>query len=271
LGERTGTTHAHPRGESARRGVSHANQTDAPHNPSRRLAYVRNNPLCRYFAGAADWYGLRRLVSGRSPAAIAAGGKSGLPWARWWVTPTVRKDRESATENDRRTAAQAATAKVKRRGKSSPQPGQPSWQGKPHLEEDRIGGSRCPRLDPRVGRWRASARTLLEKWPSLPSGGIKTRLTETRHFFCARPRLPGRVLSWTRRSDTSRHCDARAVCIAQRCWQPARDWFRHRMLGSYWDPGARTDSNPWIRSSSRDAAFGSANAAAGRLRASTDC
>ena len=29
----------------------------------------------------------------------AAGGKSGLPRARWWVTPTVRKDRESATEN----------------------------------------------------------------------------------------------------------------------------------------------------------------------------
>jgi hypothetical protein len=26
------------------------------------------------------------------------GGKSGLPWARWWVTPTVRKNRESATE-----------------------------------------------------------------------------------------------------------------------------------------------------------------------------
>jgi len=30
---------------------------------------------------------------------FAAGGKSGLPRARWWVTPTVRKDRESATEN----------------------------------------------------------------------------------------------------------------------------------------------------------------------------
>src|SRR5438445_2456802 len=26
------------------------------------------------------------------------GGKSGLPRTRWWITPTVRKDRESATE-----------------------------------------------------------------------------------------------------------------------------------------------------------------------------
>jgi len=40
-----------------------------------------------------------RLVSGQSPAAFAAGGKSGLHRARWWVTPTVRKDRDSATEN----------------------------------------------------------------------------------------------------------------------------------------------------------------------------
>lgn len=39
------------------------------------------------------------LVFGRPPAASAAGGKSGLPRARWWVTPTVRKDRDSATEN----------------------------------------------------------------------------------------------------------------------------------------------------------------------------
>jgi len=30
---------------------------------------------------------------------FAAGGKSGLPRARWWVTPTVREDRDSATEN----------------------------------------------------------------------------------------------------------------------------------------------------------------------------
>lgn len=38
--------------------------------------------------------GLRTAAGGST-----AGGKSGLPRARWWVTPTVREDRESATEN----------------------------------------------------------------------------------------------------------------------------------------------------------------------------
>src|SRR5262245_57188664 len=32
------------------------------------------------------------------PAAEPGRGKSGLHRTRWWVTPTVRKDRESATE-----------------------------------------------------------------------------------------------------------------------------------------------------------------------------
>ena len=111
-----------------------------------------------------------RLVSGRPPAASAAGGKSGLPRARWWVTPTVRKDRESATENKPPDGPRKrATARVKRRGKSSPRSGRPERHGKPHLEEDRIGGSRGPRCGPRVGRWRPSARTVLEKWPSPPT------------------------------------------------------------------------------------------------------
>lgn len=100
----------------------------------------------------------------------AAGGKSGLHRARWWATPTVREDRESATEiRPPDGLRKRATARVKRRGKSSPRPGRPGRHGKPHLEEDRIGGSRCPRCGPRVGRWRPSARTALEKWPSPPT------------------------------------------------------------------------------------------------------
>lgn len=115
-------------------------------------------------------YCASRLVSGRPPAASAAGGKSGLPRAGWWVTPTVRKDRESATENKPPDGPRKrATARVKRRGKSSPRSGRPERHGKPHPEEDRIGGSRGPRCGPRVGRWRPSARTALEKWSSPPT------------------------------------------------------------------------------------------------------
>lgn len=110
------------------------------------------------------------LVSGRPPAASAAGGKSGLPRAGWWVTPTVRKDRERATENRPPDGPRKrATARVKRRGKSSPRSRRLGRHGKPHPEEDRIGGSRGPRCGPRVGRWRPSARTVLEKWPSPPT------------------------------------------------------------------------------------------------------
>ena len=77
-----------------------------------KIAFTKTGkPLFRW-NGRPLW--CTRLVSGRPPAAQAAGGKSGLPWARWWVTPTVRKDRESTTENNRRTAAEAATATVKR-------------------------------------------------------------------------------------------------------------------------------------------------------------
>lgn len=87
-------------------------------------------------------------------------------------------------------SASPTTARVKRRGKSSPRIGQPIRHGKPHLEEDRIGGSRCPRPDPRVGRSRPSARTVLEKWSSLPAASLpagrsRTRLTGTRHLFAA--------------------------------------------------------------------------------------
>src|SRR5260221_4839690 len=41
-----------------------------------------------------------RRPAGRPPliSQPIGGGKSGLHRARWWVTPTVRKDRDSATE-----------------------------------------------------------------------------------------------------------------------------------------------------------------------------
>lgn len=38
-------------------------------------------------------------------------GKSGLHRARWWVTPTVREDRESATENIPPAAVQQSPGK----------------------------------------------------------------------------------------------------------------------------------------------------------------
>jgi hypothetical protein len=60
----------------------------------------------------------QRLVSGQPPVAFAAGGKSGLLRAGWWVTPTVRKNRESATEIKPPDCQQdlflTATARVKR-------------------------------------------------------------------------------------------------------------------------------------------------------------
>src|SRR6516225_3809280 len=47
-------------------------------------------------------------------------GKSGLHRARWWVTPTVRKDRESATERIPPACVNVTPVRVKRRGKSPP-------------------------------------------------------------------------------------------------------------------------------------------------------
>src|SRR5262249_39937528 len=41
----------------------------------------------------------RSLPGSRSVAPGLGRGKSGLHRTRWWVTPTVRKDRESATES----------------------------------------------------------------------------------------------------------------------------------------------------------------------------
>lgn len=109
-----------------------------------------------------------------------------------------------------------ATARVKRRGKSSPRTGRPGRHGKPHPEEDRIGGSRCPRSGPRVGRWRPFARTALEKWPSPPSGGTRTRLTETRHFR-RRGGWPGVVSRDRVRCGNARGSPARRRCRRGPC------------------------------------------------------
>ena len=112
-----------------------------------------------------------RLVPGRPPAASRCGRKVRAPQGK--VAGNARRPRGQGKCHRDQTAGRLATAtvRVKRRGKSSPRSGRLDRHGKPHLEEDRIGGSRCPRPDPRVGRWRASARTLLEKWPPPPSGG----------------------------------------------------------------------------------------------------
>ena len=63
------------------------------------------------------------------------GGKSGLLRTQWWVTPTVRKDRDSATESipPRRFAC---GVRVKRCGKSAPAVRVTGWLGKPHWEQD---------------------------------------------------------------------------------------------------------------------------------------
>ncbi|EDL60609.1 hypothetical protein PM8797T_11174 [Gimesia maris DSM 8797] len=58
-------------------------------------------------------------LSGRCGFFGIRGGKSGLHRARWWVTPTVREDRESATES-KPPGQFAGQVRVKRCGKSAP-------------------------------------------------------------------------------------------------------------------------------------------------------
>ena len=69
--------------------------------------------------------GSRSGPSGRCVGAFRSrprGGKSGLQRTRWWVTPTVREDRDSATEirppiGD---SSESQEVRVKRCGKSAP-------------------------------------------------------------------------------------------------------------------------------------------------------
>ena len=59
----------------------------------------------RWRPGRLGWIATSVMVESSGPRAAAgeqrllAGGKSGLLRAGWWVTPTGRETRESATEN----------------------------------------------------------------------------------------------------------------------------------------------------------------------------
>ncbi len=95
---------------------------------------------------------------------LHAGGKSGLLRAGWWVTPTVRKDRESATEKRPPASSIArSSVRVKRRGKSSPRGRRRPRHGKPHPEKGHVGGSARPVHGPRVDRSRPAAMSVPEK------------------------------------------------------------------------------------------------------------
>ena len=110
--------------------------------------------------------------------ALAAfrGGKSGLHRTRWWVTPTVRKDRESATENRPPMARLRDQARVKRCGKSAPRSWRQDWQGKPRREQDQAERRGCPsRYHVRVGCTRRRATGVLEKWTLTTEPGLQAR------------------------------------------------------------------------------------------------
>jgi len=65
---------------------------------------------------------------------------------RWWVTPTVREDRESATESKPPNGGVMAwpshcvVVRVKRCGKSAPAVRVTVWLGKPHQEQGQAEG-----------------------------------------------------------------------------------------------------------------------------------
>jgi len=74
-------------------------------------------------------------------------GKSGLHSTRWWVTPTVREDRESATESKPPNGSfhghgrdNCVVVRVKRCGKSAPADRVTGWLGKPHREQGQAEG-----------------------------------------------------------------------------------------------------------------------------------
>ena len=80
-------------------------------------------------------------------------------------------------------------ARVKRCGKSAPRFRQRKRHGKPHREQDRIGRGRSGPLTLRVGCWRPSATTVLDRSPHKD----RTRLTG---------RLP-KVTPWMSRNSVS--------------------------------------------------------------------
>ena len=68
----------------------------APYEPQPCGHHVASEP--RRPAARRIMLMLHGRPDGRDRASGSGRGKSGLRRARWWVTPTVRKDRESATE-----------------------------------------------------------------------------------------------------------------------------------------------------------------------------
>jgi hypothetical protein len=84
-------------------------------------------------------------------------GKSGLHRTRWWVTPTVREDRESATESKPPNGGVMAwpshcvVVRVKRCGKSAPAVRVTVWLGKPHREQGQAEGQAASAASDRSG------------------------------------------------------------------------------------------------------------------------
>ena len=155
--------------------------------------------------GARSRAGYDRAVrASRTAAGRKLRGKSGLHRAGWWVTPTGRKPRDSATENKPPMAPDPQgpgdQARAKRRGKSPPRRRRRLRHGKPHPEKDHIGterpvarpeARRGPRRhDVRVGRWRPSATTVVDRWRSRRKPH-RTRLTARSNTSAPRPRRGG--------------------------------------------------------------------------------
>jgi len=97
-------------------------------------------PLPAYRSSLLERRICRPVEAGEAaaPAPGGGGGKSGLRRAGWWLTATVRKDRESATETTPPKGSRLRPrppARVKWRGKSSPRGRRRSRQGKPHPEK----------------------------------------------------------------------------------------------------------------------------------------
>lgn len=101
--------------------------------------------------------------------------------ARRRITSARGNPRDSATES--KPPRVRPGVRVKGCGKSAPRPWRQGWQGKPRLEQDRIGmevpqGTGAPSRSIRVGRARRSARSVPEEWSLRGLTALdRTRLT----------------------------------------------------------------------------------------------
>jgi hypothetical protein len=127
------------------------------------------------------WRYTSRLGVGRTVALAVSGegGKSGLHRAGCQVTPGGREPTESATEKTPPIPSSWREVRVKWCGKSAPRWWQQQRQGKPHPEQDRIGGHaalRCsawPARCPRVGRSRRTVTYVPDEWLSPTEPGLQ--------------------------------------------------------------------------------------------------